>query len=202
MRVVRRERGAGNGSGAHGWPRSNSPPGVPGGVRGVFEYHLGGESVRSKPLILLGNIYQIQRPASPCRSRDRASHQHDRDNGAAKICGSERSARAYREPSRDHIKPRSRRHHFRGNQAIVCGQRNQAKGSLSLERWLNRLRTAGDPRAEHCRGIRRTTDGTKGSSLFYASRPTPAVSQPIVVQLLHHYQRAMYNSSHCVKSAA
>jgi len=54
-----------------------------------------------------------------------------------------------REPSRDHIKPRSRRHCFRGNQAIVCCQCNQAKGSLSLRRWLNRLRAAGDPRGEH-----------------------------------------------------
>ena len=54
-----------------------------------------------------------------------------------------------REPSRDHIKPRSRRHRLRDNQAIVCCQCNQARGSLSLGRWLNRLKTAGDPRAEH-----------------------------------------------------
>ena len=39
-----------------------------------------------------------------------------------------------REPSRDHIKPRSRRHPFRDNQAIICCRRNQAKGSLSLGR--------------------------------------------------------------------
>jgi len=54
-----------------------------------------------------------------------------------------------REPSRDHIKPRSRRHRLPGNQAIVCWRCNQAKGSLSLGRWLNRLRAAGDSRAEH-----------------------------------------------------
>ena len=54
-----------------------------------------------------------------------------------------------REPSRDHIKPRSRRRCFQGNQVIVCCQCNQAKGSLSLGRWLNRLRASGDPRSEH-----------------------------------------------------
>jgi hypothetical protein len=36
-----------------------------------------------------------------------------------------------------------------GNQALVCRACNTDKGSLSLGRFLNRLRRAGDPRADH-----------------------------------------------------
>ena len=60
-----------------------------------------------------------------------------------------------RQPSRDHIKPRSRRHGLPGNQAIVCCQCNQAQGSLSVGRRLqsvesiNRLRAEEDLRAQH-----------------------------------------------------
>ncbi|GEP59493.1 HNH endonuclease [Reyranella soli] len=51
-------------------------------------------------------------------------------------------------PTRDHIKPRSKRHTLTAdNQAIVCAPCNKAKGSLSLQRFVNRLARAGDPRA-------------------------------------------------------
>lgn len=55
-----------------------------------------------------------------------------------------------RHPSRDHIRPRSRGHALSAdNQAVVCRTCNTDKGSLSLGRWLNRLRRAADPRAEY-----------------------------------------------------
>jgi 5-methylcytosine-specific restriction endonuclease McrA len=50
-------------------------------------------------------------------------------------------------PTRDHIKPRSKGHRLAGNRAIVCAPCNTAKGSLSLERFANRLARGGDPRA-------------------------------------------------------
>lgn len=55
-----------------------------------------------------------------------------------------------RHPSRDHIRPRSRGHMLSpDNQAVVCRTCNADKGSLSLGRWLNRLRRAADPRARY-----------------------------------------------------
>ena len=51
-----------------------------------------------------------------------------------------------RPPSRDHIKPRSKGHALAGNLALVCCRCNPDKGSLSLDRWFNRLVRAGDPR--------------------------------------------------------
>jgi 5-methylcytosine-specific restriction endonuclease McrA len=51
-------------------------------------------------------------------------------------------------PTRDHIKPRSKGYRLTAdNQAIVCQPCNEAKGSLSLGRFANRLVRAGDPRA-------------------------------------------------------
>jgi 5-methylcytosine-specific restriction endonuclease McrA len=51
-------------------------------------------------------------------------------------------------PTRDHIKPRSKGHHLTpDNQAIVGAPCNEAKDSLSLQRFANRLTRAGDPRA-------------------------------------------------------
>jgi len=67
-----------------------------------------------------------------------------------------------RQPSRDHIKPRSRRHQLSGNQAIVCWRCNEAKDSLSLRRWLNRLQAAGDARADYVAAfVARLTLGTQ-----------------------------------------
>jgi hypothetical protein len=40
-------------------------------------------------------------------------------------------------------------HRLPGNRAIVCHSCNQAKGSMSLQRFANRLARAGDPRAGH-----------------------------------------------------
>jgi 5-methylcytosine-specific restriction endonuclease McrA len=65
------------------------------------------------------------------------------------LCG-EPMAGPDRWPTRDHIKPRSKGHHLTpDNQAIVCAPCNEAKGSLSLQRYANRLARAGDPRAAH-----------------------------------------------------
>ncbi|WP_147151715.1 HNH endonuclease signature motif containing protein [Reyranella soli] len=51
-------------------------------------------------------------------------------------------------PTRDHIKPRLKGYRLTAdNQAIVCAPCNKAKGSLSLQRFANRLARAGDPRA-------------------------------------------------------
>src|SRR5690349_11997939 len=56
----------------------------------------------------------------------------------------------HRWPSRDHIRPRSKRYQLTAdNRAIVCQPCNEAKGSLSLQRFANRLTIAGDPRAFH-----------------------------------------------------
>lgn len=64
-------------------------------------------------------------------------------------CG-EPMAHPPRHPSRDHIRPRSRGYTLSpDNQAVVCRTCNTDKGSLSLGRWLNRLRRAADPRADH-----------------------------------------------------
>ena len=53
-------------------------------------------------------------------------------------------------PTRDHIKPRSKGYRLTAeNCAIVCAVCNKAKGSLSLQRFANRLARAGDPRAEY-----------------------------------------------------
>jgi len=47
-------------------------------------------------------------------------------------------------PSRNHIKPRSKRYQLTSdNRAIVCQPCNQAKGSPSLQRFANRLARAG-----------------------------------------------------------
>lgn len=63
-----------------------------------------------------------------------------------------------RHPSRDHIRPRSRGHALGAdNQAVVCRTCNTDKGSLSLGRWLNRLRRAADPRAGHVADFMRRT---------------------------------------------
>jgi 5-methylcytosine-specific restriction endonuclease McrA len=63
------------------------------------------------------------------------------------LCG-EPMAGPDRWPTRDHIKPRSKGHRLTdGNCAIVCQPCNKAKGSLSLQRFANRLARAGDPRA-------------------------------------------------------
>jgi 5-methylcytosine-specific restriction endonuclease McrA len=52
-------------------------------------------------------------------------------------------------PTRDHIKPRSKGYRLTdGNCVIVCQPCNKAKGSLSLQRFANRLARAGDPQAE------------------------------------------------------
>ena len=49
-------------------------------------------------------------------------------------------------PTRDHIKPRSKGYRLAaGNQAIVCAPCNADKGSLSLQRFANRLRRDGEP---------------------------------------------------------
>jgi hypothetical protein len=45
------------------------------------------------------------------------------------------------------IKPRSKGNRLAGNRAIVCQPCNEAKGSLSLQRFANRLARDGDPRA-------------------------------------------------------
>ena len=62
------------------------------------------------------------------------------------LCG-EPMAGPDRWPTRDHIKPRSKGNRLAGNRAIVCAPCNKAKGSLSLQRFANRLARAGDPRA-------------------------------------------------------
>lgn len=72
-------------------------------------------------------------------------------------CG-EPMAVPHRHPSRDHIKPRSRRHTLTpDNRAIVCGRCNTDKGSKSLGQWLLRLRRASDPRADHVEAFMRRT---------------------------------------------
>jgi 5-methylcytosine-specific restriction endonuclease McrA len=49
-------------------------------------------------------------------------------------------------PTRDHIKPRSKGYRLTAdNRAIVCQLCNKAKGSLSLQRFANRLRRDGEP---------------------------------------------------------
>jgi len=64
-------------------------------------------------------------------------------------CG-EPMAHPPQHPSRDHIRPRSRGFTLTpDNRAIVCRRCNSDKGSLSLGRWLNRLRRAADPRADY-----------------------------------------------------
>jgi 5-methylcytosine-specific restriction endonuclease McrA len=65
------------------------------------------------------------------------------------LCG-EPMAGPDRFPTRDHIKPRSKGHRLTAdNRAIICARCNKAKGSLSLQRFANRLARTGDPRAEH-----------------------------------------------------
>ena len=56
-----------------------------------------------------------------------------------------------RPPTRDHIEPRVRGFTLAdpSNRALVCDPCNQDKGARSLTAWLETLRTAGDPRAEH-----------------------------------------------------
>ncbi|WP_295142773.1 HNH endonuclease [uncultured Reyranella sp.] len=72
-------------------------------------------------------------------------------------CG-EPMACSLRHPSRDHIRPRSRGHALTAdNQAVVCRTCNTDKGSLSLGRWLNRLRRAADPRAGNVADFMRQT---------------------------------------------
>jgi 5-methylcytosine-specific restriction endonuclease McrA len=54
-----------------------------------------------------------------------------------------------RPPSRDHINPRSKGYTLAdpANRAIVCEPCNQDKGSRSLQSFLYRSMTSGDPRA-------------------------------------------------------
>lgn len=57
-------------------------------------------------------------------------------------------------PTRDHIKPRSKGYRLTAdNRAIVCQPCNEAKGSLSLQRFANRLARVGDPRALRVEGF-------------------------------------------------
>lgn len=50
-------------------------------------------------------------------------------------------------PTVDHVIPKSRQPGSRT--LVVCRQCNSDKGSHLLDEWLELLRTAGDPRAEH-----------------------------------------------------
>jgi len=76
-------------------------------------------------------------------------------NSSCPYC-SELMAHPPRYPSRDHIRPRSKGYTLTAeNRAIVCRRCNTDKGSLSLGRWLNRLRRAADPRAVHVEGFMR-----------------------------------------------
>jgi hypothetical protein len=52
------------------------------------------------------------------------------------------------EPTRDHIRPRSKGGTLAPhNKALACQRCNTDKGSRSLASWLQRLEKAGDPRA-------------------------------------------------------
>ena len=60
-------------------------------------------------------------------------------------------------PTRDHIKPRSKGHRLTAdNRAIICAPCNKDKGSLSLQRFANRLAQAGDPRAQNIAALSST----------------------------------------------
>ena len=62
-----------------------------------------------------------------------------------------------RPPTRDHIKPRSKGFTLADarNRMVVCQPCNKAKGSLSLERFRNRLARVGDPRARRIEALMR-----------------------------------------------
>ena len=67
-------------------------------------------------------------------------------------------------PTRDHIKPRSKGYRLTpDNQAIVCAPCNKAKGSLSLQRFANRLARTGDPRASHVQAFIQATADDHGA---------------------------------------
>lgn len=85
---------------------------------------------------------------------------------------------------------RSRKHHFRGNQAIVCSLCNQAKGSLSLGRWLYRLRAAGDPRAEHVAAFVGRLMGTDKADHHDRQLERCAIGRPLPRRHLQHLMAA------------
>ena len=62
-------------------------------------------------------------------------------------CSEPMTAHGKRQPTRDHIKPRSRGHTLPGNTAIVCETCNADKANRSPEGWLMSLLRHGDRRA-------------------------------------------------------
>ena len=64
-------------------------------------------------------------------------------------CSCEMTAVGRHQATRDHKHPRSKGGTLgKRNKIVVCARCNNDKGSLTLEKWLERLKTAGDPRAE------------------------------------------------------